>query len=155
MVYYLFALPREAEHIDIENKVIVGINATDIPAITEEDIIINIGYCGAYNVPVGSIIEPSEVYDIYSGKSIKLDKLFECDDIKCYTSDEFVTEPVVKDKSIYDMELYKLAKLPHKHIYSLKIVSDNLNEDDCEQYNDEAAWVKIKDILEKYKNEII
>jgi hypothetical protein len=54
------------------------------------------------------------------------------------------------------MELYKLAKqLPHKKFYTLKIVSDNLNENDCEQYNDEAAWAKVKSILEEYKNEII
>ena len=156
MVYYLFAMPREAEQLDVENKVIVGINAVNIPKTTIDDIIINIGYCGATpDVAVGTIVEPSIVYDIKTGDSRNIDKIFGCEDIKCFTSDAFVTEAIENNKNIYDMELYKLAKLPHRKIYSLKIVSDNLNESDCEKYNDQEAWKKIKQILENYKNEII
>ena len=155
MIYYLFAMPREAECIDVDNKFIVGINAVNVPQTTEDDIIVNIGYCGAYNVKVGTIIEPSEAYEVGSGNCAKIDRIFGCEDIKCFTASEFVTEPIVDHKSIYDMELYKLAQLPHKRIYSLKIVSDNLNENDCDQYNDAAAWKKIQEILEKFKNEII
>lgn len=156
MVYYIFAMPREAEQLDIENKVIVGINAINLPETTTEDIIVNIGYCGATaDIPVGSIIEPSIVCDAITGESTEIDRIFGCKDIKCFTANEFVTEPIEECNNIYDMELYKLTKLPHKKIYSLKIVSDNLNENDCEQYNDAAAWAKIKDILEKHKNEII
>ena len=156
MIYYLFAMPREAEQVDIENKIIVGINAVDLPETTDNDIIVNIGYCGATaDIPVGTIVEPSIAYEVASGKSVKIDKIFGCEDIKCFTANEFVTEPIEECKNIYDMELYKLAQLPHRKIYSLKIVSDNLNENDCEQYNDQAAWAKIKNILENYKNEII
>lgn len=156
MVYYLFAMPREAEQLDVENKVIVGINAVDVPVLTEDDIIVNIGYCGATaDIPVGTIVEPSEAYDANTRDKVKIDKLFGCEDIKCFTANEFVTEPIEECKNIYDMELYKLAKLPHKKIYTLKIVSDNLNENDCEQYNDQEAWAKIKDILERFKNEIV
>lgn len=155
MVYYLFAMPREAEHINIDNKFIIGINATNVPETTDDDIIINIGYCGAYKVPVGTIVEPSVVCCAKSGAVAKVDKIFEYKDIKCFTADDFVTSPIVDDESIYDMELFKLTQLPHKRIYSLKIVSDNLNEQDCEQYNDVDAWEKIRKILENYKNEII
>ena len=156
MVYYLFAMPREAEQLDVENKVIVGINAVDTPKITEDDIIVNIGYCGATaDIPVGTIVEPSEAYDAITRDKVVIDKIFGCEDIKCFTASEFVTEPIEENRNIYDMELYKIAKLPHKKLYTLKIVSDNLNENDCEQYNDKAAWAKIKDILEKFKDEII
>ena len=155
MVYYIFAMPREAENVDIDNKVVVGINAVDLPTTTEDDVIVNIGYCGAYDVPIGTIVEPSKVYDVDTGDSVSIDRIFGCEDIKCFTSSEFVTEPVVNHKSIYDMELYKLSKLPHRKIYSLKIVSDNLNEEACEQYNDAAVWLKIKEILEKFKHEIV
>ena len=156
MVYYLFAMPREAEQVNIENKFIVGINAVDLPNTTNEDIIVNIGYCGATaDIPVGTIVEPSVAYDAITKDKAEIDRIFGCEDIKCFTANEFVTEPIEDNKNIYDMELYKLTKLPHKKIYALKIVSDNLNENDCEQYNDQAAWAKIKDILEKYKNEII
>lgn len=155
MIYYIFAMPREAAHIDVNNKYVVGINATDMIETTAEDTIVNIGYCGAYNVPVGTIIEPSEVYDINSGETARINKIFNCEDIKCYTSNEFVTEPVEEYPSIYDMELFKLTQYPHKRIHALKIVSDNLNEDDCEQYNDAEVWEKIKQILEKFRDEII
>lgn len=157
MVYYLFAMQREADQVDIENKFIVGINAVSLPNTTEDDTIVNIGYCGATaDVAVGTIVEPSVAYDVTSGDRVYIDKMFGCEAIKCYTADQFVTEPIEDRRNIYDMELYKLAKqLPHKKIYSLKIVSDNLSETDCEQYNDQAAWAKIKDILEKYKNEIV
>ena len=156
MVYYVFAMPREAEQLDVENKVIVGINAVDPIETTDDDIIVNIGYCGATaDISVGTIVEPSIVYDAISGESASIDRIFGCEDIKCFTANEFVTEPIEECQNIYDMELYKLTKLPHKKIYSLKIVSDNLNENDCEQYNDQEAWAKVKDILEKFKNEII
>lgn len=157
MVYYLFAMQREADQVDIENKFIVGINAVDLPTTTENDTIVNIGYCGATaDIPVGTIVEPSAAYEAISGDRVCIDRLFGCEDIKCFTANQFVTEPIEECRNIYDMELYKLAKqLPHKKFYALKIVSDNLNENDCEQYNDQAAWAKIKDILEKYKNEII
>lgn len=156
MVYYLFAMPREAEMIEVENKFIVGINAIELPETTEDDIIVNIGYCGATaDIPVGTIVEPSVAYDAISGDKAEIDKIFGCRDIKCFTANEFVTEPIEECNNVYDMELYKLTKLPHKKIYALKIVSDNLNENDCEQYNDAAAWAKIKDILETYKHEII
>ena len=156
MVYYLFAMPREAEQIEVDNKYIVGINAINLPTITSEDTIVNIGYCGATrDIRVGTIVEPSVVYNANTRDSAKIDKIFGCEDIKCFTADEFVTEPIEENKNVYDMELYKLAKLPHKKIYALKIVSDNLNEADCEQYNDQEAWTKIKDILEKFKDEIV
>ena len=156
MVYYLFAMPREAEQVNVENKFIVGINAVDLPETTNEDIIVNIGYCGATaDIPVGTIVEPSVVCDAITGDRAEIGKIFGCRDIKCFTANEFVTEPIEECNNIYDMELYKLTKMPHKKIYSLKIVSDNLNENDCEQYNDAVAWAKIKDILERHKNEII
>ena len=155
MIKYIFAMPREAEQLDLDNKFVVGINAVDMIDTTDEDTIVNIGYCGAYDVPVGTIVEPSVVYDAETKDVLKIDTIFNCEDIECYTANEFVTEPLVNGRSIYDMELYKLAKYPHKRIYALKIVSDNLNESDCEQYNDKKAWEKIKNILEKHKNEII
>ena len=59
----------------------------------------------------------------------------------------------VQFKSIYDMELFKISQLPHKKIYSLKIVSDNLNEKDCESFNDQRCWNKINKLLKE--NELL
>jgi len=151
-IIYLFAMEREANMITIEendkvHKYIIGINGIDMPQTTDNDIIINLGYCGAYKVAVGTIIEPKKVYDIETNESVVIDSIFGCDSYDCYTSNEFVTSPNRDIPTVYDMELYKIAKLPHKAIYSLKIVSDNLCEKDCEEYNDQLAWNKLEKIL--------
>lgn len=151
MVKYLFAMQREADMIDVPNKYIIGINGTEMPETTKEDIIINLGYCGAYKIPVGTIIEPSTVFATNSRKKAQINHIFDAKRVRCYTSDEFVTKPIVNFESIYDMELYKIAQLPHKKLYSLKIVSDNLNEQDCENFNNQECWNKIKELLKEIK----
>lgn len=151
MVKFLFAMQREADMIDVPNKFIIGINGTEMPETTKEDIIVNLGYCGAYNISVGEIIEPSVVFATDSRKKRNIGHIFNAKRVMCYTSNEFVTKPIVNFESIYDMELYKIAELPHKKLFSLKIVSDNLNEKDCENFNDKECWDKIKELLKENK----
>ena len=45
------------------------------------------------------------------------------------------------------MELFKIRKLPHKELYCLKIVSDNLIETDCEAFRDDEAWERVRTLL--------
>jgi hypothetical protein len=45
------------------------------------------------------------------------------------------------------MELFKIRKLPHKALYVLKIVSDNLDEKVCEAFDDAAAWDRVRELL--------
>lgn len=149
MIKFLFAMQREANMIDVPNKYIIGINGTNMPETTKDDVLVNLGYCGAYKVNVGEIIEPSEVFAIQGKQRRKIGHLFDVPRVRCYTSKEFVVEPIVNFESIYDMELFEITKLPHKKIYSLKIVSDNLNEQDCENFNDKECWENIRDLLEK------
>lgn len=151
MVKYLFAMQREADMIDVPDKYVIGINGSDMPETTNEDLIINLGYCGAYKIPVGTIIEPTIVFNVNTRKKHKIDSKFNCYKSRCYTSDEFVARPIVNFESIYDMELYKISQQPHKKLYSLKIVSDNLNEQDCENFNDKECWNKIKELLKENK----
>lgn len=153
MIKYLFAMERESSMIDVPNKYIIGINGTNMPQTTKDDILINLGYCGAYKVNVGTIVEPNVVFDVNTRKKKCINKKFNVEKIRCYTSDEFVTKPIVNFESIYDMELFKIAQIPHKKLYSLKIVSDNLNEKDCESFNDQQCWNKIKKILKE--NELL
>jgi hypothetical protein len=49
------------------------------------------------------------------------------------------------------MELFKINKLPHKRLYALKIVSDNMNEADCEAFNDAVAWDRVRELLKGEK----
>ena len=147
MIKYLFAMQREADMLDVPNKYIIGINGTNMPKTTKDDILVNLGYCGAYKVKVGEIIEPSVVFSTQGKQRRKIGHLFNVPRIRCYTSKEFVTKPIVNFESIYDMELFEITKLPHKKIYSLKIVSDNLNEQDCENFNDKESWEEVMELL--------
>ena len=45
------------------------------------------------------------------------------------------------------MELAKLARIPCKALYTLKIVSDDLNEAACEAFSDADAWSKVRELL--------
>lgn len=147
MIKYFFAMQREADMIDVPNKYVIGINGTDMPQTTKEDIIVNLGYCGAYDIPVGTIVEPSIVFNMDNHKKAEINHIFNAKRVRCYTSNEFVTKPIVNFESIYEMELYKITQIPHKKLYSLKIVSDNLNEQDCENFNDIECWNKVKELL--------
>ncbi len=150
---FIFAMQREADMVrlpedDNIRKEIVGISMLDnLPQVSEDEIIINLGYCGSNSIKVGTIVEPSIATDLRTGAQIKLDHLFDTPTTECFTSDEFVTKSTQDEPCVYDMELYKIAQLPHKALYSLKIVSDNLNLEDCEKYNDETAWEKCLEIL--------
>ena len=151
MIKFLFAMEREADMIDVPNKYIIGINGENMPITTKDDILVNLGYCGAYDIKVGTIVEPNYVFDIKTRKRRVLNHTFNTKRARCYTSDKFVTKPMVKFESIYDMELFKIMQLPHKKVYSLKIVSDNLNEQDCENFNDKQCWDKVKELLNQIK----
>lgn len=58
-----------------------------------------------------------------------------------------MTTPLVSPPAVYDMELAKLARIPCAALYSLKIVSDNLNEADCESFSDADVWAQIRAFL--------
>ena len=150
MTYILAAMQREADSLGIPCKVI-GIKAPDLPETTEDDILVNVGYCGAVEIPVGTIVEPDETasYEFDEGSALKTH--FDCLHVPCFTAEKFVTEPCSVFPSIYDMELLKIAKLPHKELYVLKIVSDNLDEADCEKFDNAEVWQRVRTMLEGAK----
>ena len=148
MIYILAAMPREAEATGVSCR-IIGIGAKNLPETTDEDILVNVGYCGAEDIPVGTVVEPNETADYMTGDGVPLQTHFDCIHAPCFTSEKFVTEPCSVFPSIYDMELRKIAALPHKELYVLKIVSDNLDEADCEGFEDEEAWKQVRTLLKK------
>ena len=149
MIRYLIAMPREAEMFKkYSNGLpkgevdVIGIGAIAIEEgkYTEDDILINIGYAGGHKIPVGTLIEPSFAIDAKTWDAAKIDHMFPLDHRLCLTSDTFVDEPIFEGPSLYDMELFKIAGLPHKELYSIKIISDNLSEKDCEEFNSVECW---------------
>ena len=160
MIRYLLAMPREADMLrkyadqlpkgEIE---VIGINAVDYTGGTENDVLVNVGYAGGYNVPIGTLVEPSVVYNMATGDAVRIDPLFLIERRLCFTSDSFVERPAVNLPSVYDMELFKVAERPHKRLYAIKIVSDNLNEKDCEGFNDEASWKTAAALISRFVKE--
>ena len=150
MTRILVAMQREADALGVPCEVI-GIGAKDLPETCRDDILVNVGYCGGYGIPVGSVIEPLFAGDAETEEVDDLERHFPCETRPCFTSDSFVTEPLCHCPTIYDMELFKINKLPHRKLYVLKIVSDNLDEKDCEAFNDAAAWDRVRELLKGEK----
>ena len=150
MTRILVAMEREAEALGVPCEVI-GIGATHLPETTEEDILVNVGYCGGYGIPVGTVVEPLFTENCQTGQVRDLEPHFPCESYPCITSDSFVIEPLYECPAIYDMELWQVSSLPHQKLYALKIVSDNLDEADCEAYNGEAAWERVRELLKGEK----
>lgn len=152
---------EEAKYIKCPNALIVvtgvGVGNVLIKAskfqFVPEDIIINIGYAGSNKYPVGSVIgvqkskrlNPSTVI---KEPTIELKPLTESD--VCYTADNFI-EHARDEVPLVDMELYYLA-LIYPQIYSIKIVSDNLDYKTYKKTNFNKSWNKVNKILNEVAN---
>ena len=91
--------------------------------------ILNFGYAGSNNIPVGTkiIVGECRLYHpnaIYNEVEYVLDKE---STIKCFTSNDFVLDTDLKKPCVFDMELAFICALGFKKVKSIKIVSDNLS----------------------------
>ena len=141
------AMEREAKQLAGPVEVI-GIRAKRLPEVLETDTIINIGYCGSNSLPPGTIVSPSKVYELESGRVRKLKAVQGLIDVPCFTSRNFVERHTAGVDCIYDMELFKIAGINCKQVLAIKIVSDNLNEKVCEEFNCGKAWLEVNKILQ-------
>ena len=154
MIHILVAMEREGEALGLPFEVI-NISGTSIPPIAPSDTIVNVGYCGGDGFKPGTVIEPVVSVDAETGERIVLTPHFSANTGSsvttaiCVTSPSFVTQPLIESPAVYDMELAKLARIPCKALYCLKIVSDELNEADCEGFHSDAAWAEIRRLLEQ------
>ena len=152
MIHILVAMNREREALGLPFEVI-NISGTSIPPIAPSDTIVNVGYCGGDGFKPGTVIEPTVSIDAETGERINLTPHFSAKTGSsvttaiCVTSPSFVTQPLIESPAVYDMELAKLARIPCKALYCLKIVSDELNEADCEGFHSDAAWSTIRRLL--------
>lgn len=97
--------------------------------------IINFGYVGSNNIPIGTeiIVGECRLYHpnvIYNEIEYMLDKE---STIKCFTSNDFVLKTDLKKPCVFDMELAYICALGFKNIKSIKIVSDNLSLNEYEK----------------------
>ena len=154
MIHILVAMEREGEALGLPFEVI-NISGTSIPPIAPSDTIVNVGYCGGDGFKPGTVIEPTVSIDAETGEKVALPQHFSgkagssVTPAVCITSPSFVTTPLVPAPAVYDMELARLARIPCAALYCLKIVSDNLDEADCEGFHSDAAWDEIRRLLEQ------
>ena len=57
MIRILVAMQREADALGVPCE-LIGIGAENLPETSPEDILVNVGYCGGYRIPVGTVVEP-------------------------------------------------------------------------------------------------
>ena len=69
--------------------------------------------------------------------------------VTCYTSDGFVLETNIKEDAIFDMELNAIVNFPFKKYYSIKVVSDSLNNNEYNKFNYKKALEKIIKVIDK------
>lgn len=97
--------------------------------------IINFGYVGSNNIPIGTEIRVNfcslhHPNCDFESPSYTLNK---DGNIRCYTSNDFVLESDLINPCVFDMELAYICALGFKHIESIKIVSDNLSLKEYEE----------------------
>lgn len=119
--------------------------------------LINIGYAGSANYPIGSLASVREVRLNHPCVAYPEAELtLPCLPIEylkegvtylqsvCYSNTDFVLQSDYKD-CVFDMELAYIAALGFENLYSLKVVSDNLSLHD---YREVAAGVEMKKTAE-------
>ena len=93
--------------------------------------IINFGYVGSNNIPIGTELRISECFhyhpNVYYDEPYFQTKDYWNAVTTCYTSDDFVLKTRIKRPVVFDMELAYIFALGFKNVTSIKIVSDNLS----------------------------
>lgn len=119
--------------------ILMGVGAGNViktcSALPEGTKVINIGYAGSNQLPVGTVTMVSQSYRKVLGTYKFVDYAnplpLQQDGYPCYTNNDFVTESDKTEPVLFDMELnYIAAFTPHVNLVaSIKIVSDNLSID--------------------------
>lgn len=120
-------------------------------------VMINVGMVGSNNLSVGQIISVSQSFGYHFNLTpfgdplyhslnspFKLNEIKGIKQVKCFTSDGFVTKTSIKEDAVFDMELNAIVNFPFKKHYSIKIISDSLNDNEYNNFNYDD---KIKEIL--------
>lgn len=96
--------------------------------------IINIGYAGSANYPIGTRVEIGECR-LYHPNVTYPEPIFQLEgDTLCFTNTDFVLQSKETD-CVFDMELAFICGMGFKNVRSIKIVSDNLSLHQYHQAN--------------------
>ena len=125
-------------------------------------IAINIGMVGSNNLKVGEVVMATKSFGyrfnltpfgdpLYHALNspFNLEKVDGIKNVTCYTSDGFVLETNIKEDAIFDMELNAIVNFPFKKYYSIKVVSDSLNNNEYNKFNYKKALEEIIKVIDK------
>lgn len=125
----------------------------------KDDDILNFGFAGGHKIKTGMVIAIREVFlkDPYENPAgFGLDcpvGFYPSGTVDCYTSDTFVERCEYRSPCVFDMELFEICIFPHRKIYSIKLVSDNLSEAEFDskigEYSLDLVLSRIEKILER------
>ena len=123
--------------------------------------IINVGFAGSNNLPIGTIVKVKNSY-LYHPNSQFDEKVYNLGgEVDCYTSHDFVLQTNIKEPVLFDMELNTICAFGFE-VESYKIVSDNLSlsqfeKAESQQVDLTKCFKKVFEMIEeqKWKNKII
>lgn len=112
--------------------IVTGVGALNIMKslmnVARDSELINIGYAGAPNIPVGTKVEVGEVHLLHPHVTYPEPEFKLQGNVPCYTSTDFVLASDYRD-CVFDMELAFICGMGFKSVRSIKFVSDNLDLD--------------------------
>lgn len=119
--------------------ILMGVGAGNViktcSALPEGTKVINIGYAGSNDIPIGTVTVVSDSYRLVNGHYFFTDHAnplhISDKGLPCYTNNDFVTESDKTESSLFDMELNYIAAFAPRLdlVLSIKVVSDNLSID--------------------------
>lgn len=123
---------------------------------------INVGMVGSNNLKVGEVVMATKSLGYHFNLTpfgdplyhalnspFNLDKITNTKEATCYTSDGFVLETNIKEDAIFDMELNAIVNFPFKKYYSIKVVSDSLNNKEYDNFDYQKSLEEIIKVIDK------
>jgi hypothetical protein len=95
--------------------------------------IINFGYAGSMTIPVGTEVKVGQCVRYHPHTQFDEPIWNLNGEVRCYTQDDYIKPKKTLKNEIYDMELAYICALDFKNVKSIKIISDNCNQ---EEYNE-------------------
>lgn len=121
---------------------ITGIGAVNViralADIPRDANILNVGYCGSPDLPIGTAIHIGSVKTFHPGYPFPEEETYLAAPVKnnhpCLTAGDFVSDgAAVPPGAVVDMELAYIAALGFNNLAAVKYVSDNLS---LQQYSE-------------------
>ena len=109
--------------------------------------VINVGYAGSNNIPVGTIVKVKNSYSYHPSVTFNQERVYSLNgEVDCYTSSDFVLSTNITEPVVFDMELNTICAFGFE-VESYKIVSDNLSLKQYEQVDLNKKWLELFNLI--------